>query len=222
MIKLITSSVVSLLLLLTASSVFATSIVYHGFACQNPSKDDVSTPSATPLDSRFTVDTDIGNGLYRVILTGGIPRTNGDDICIDSETSMGFEGLALSAGVFGGEPPTPLTRKTSIDGVAHFNGSNLIISINSIYSDQSGHIIRSQNGAVASSIIKPVSNTLILKYDISRNAFVLENVIRNSGFVNATGYIGQNTYYEFIYPSGGVGALPLFHIPSQEIVYYLE
>jgi hypothetical protein len=80
--------VLTLSLFLLPGGVFATSIVYNGFGCLNSVSVNDPTPDNTPVQSKFEVVDDTGDGVYRLNLTGGIPRFINDNhnVCIDNAT----------------------------------------------------------------------------------------------------------------------------------------
>ena len=88
------------------------SITYSGFKCLNATDANDPTPSSIFVQSKFELTEDTGNGIYRLNLTGGIPRiiNNNPVICIDSDTAIGYAGIPEFDGL-----PGPLD---SIDATA--------------------------------------------------------------------------------------------------------
>ena len=148
---------VAIFFILFSAVASATSIVYNGFECQNSFDPNDPTPSQVPVQSRFEVVEDRGDGVFIVHLTGGLPRLANGNVtaCIDSETAIAYAGIPERDGI-------PL-RLDSIDATAYFNGKELIITVNSIHTDLSGRNLTFSN--FTTSQIRPYSNTLIFDYD---------------------------------------------------------
>jgi hypothetical protein len=218
--------VLRFLLIMVSISLFswhvvAQSIVYRGFECLNPvnGKDPASTDIS--IESRFEVVEKLDNGMFRLRLTGGLPRFVEDDqrICIDSDTAIGFIGTPESI-TTGGLP----LRLDSIDATAYFNGHDLIIIVSSIYTDLSQS--RGTFSSFSTSRIQPVTNTLLLDYDTAAAFFKLKKIIHNKGFVHTSGSTGSLTpFIETIVPSfaaAGLSDPPLILTPPSSVIYRLE
>jgi hypothetical protein len=201
--------------------VIAQSIVYRGFECSNPVSADDPTPTNISIESRFEVVEKLDNGIFRLRLTGGLPRFVGDDqrICIDSDTAIGFAGTPESI-TTGGLP----LRLDSVDAVAYYNGHDLVIIVSSIYTDLSQS--RGTFSSFSTSRIQPVTNTLLLDYDNATAFFKLKKVIHNKGLVHTSGSTGLLIpFIETIIPSFTAAGLfdpPLILTPPSSIIYRFE
>ena len=114
------------------SNAYAISIVYQGFECLSAvNTEDPAPNNGTLVQSRFEVIEDSGDGIYRLNLTGGIPRfvSNDRTVCIDRATAIGYSGIPEVDGL-----PQPLD---AVDATGYFDGDELIIVINSLYTDLS-------------------------------------------------------------------------------------
>ncbi|MDC8444466.1 MAG: hypothetical protein LV471_00850 [Nitrosomonas sp.] len=218
--------VLQFLLVVISSSLFswhvvAQSIVYRGFECSNPVNGNDPAPTNIPVESRFEVVEKLDSGMFRLKLTGGLPRfvENDQRICIDSDTAIGFVGTPESI-TTGGLP----LRLDSVDATAYFNGHDLVIVINSIYTDLSQ--FRGTFSSFSTSRIQPVTNTLLLDYDHATATFELKKVIHNKGFVHTSGSTGLLTpFIEIIIPSFAATGLfepPLILAPPSSIIYRFE
>jgi len=218
--------VLHFLLIIVSTSLFswhvvAQSIVYRGFECSNPMNAGDPTPTNIPIESRFEVVEELDNGIFRLRLTGGLPRFVEDNqrICIDSDTAIGFVGTPESI-TAGGLP----LRLDSVDAVAYFNGHDLVIIVSSIYTDLSQS--RGTFSSFSTSRIQPVTNMLLFDYDNEAAFFKLEKVIHNKGFVHTSGSTGSPTpFVEIIIPSFTAAGLfdpPLILTPPSNIIYRFE
>lgn len=177
-----------------SGTVFSESIVYQGFECQNATNANDSTPTQTPLQSRFEVIENLGEGIFRLNLTGGLPRftNNNLNVCIDSDTAIGFTGIPARDGI--------PTRLDEIDATAYFTGQELIITINSINTDLSSG--RTNFSNFTTSRIFPYTNTLIFDFNPQSSIFKLTKLIQNRGFINTSGSTASITpFLETIVPS---------------------
>lgn len=158
---------------------FALSIVYDGLECQNATNANDPTSLEIPIQSRFQVIEDVGGGLFRLSLTGGLPRfiSNNQNVCIDSDTSIGFSGVPAVDGL--------PQRLDEIDATGYFNGQELVIVVNSILTDLSATRIGLLG--FTTSKVHPISNTLIFEYNSQALTFKLTKIINNSGFVQTSG-----------------------------------
>ncbi len=199
----------------------AQSITYSGFECMNPSNGNDLTSTNIPKESIFEVVEKLDGGMFRLKLTGGLPRfaENDSRICIDSHTALGFIGTPESVIAEG----LPL-RSDSVDATGYFNGYDLIIVISSIYTDLSQS--RGTFSSFNTSRIQPITNTLFFEYNNDTASFRLNRVVHNRGFVQTTGSTGLLTpFIEIIVPSFTTTEFldrPLILIPSSSIIYRLE
>ncbi|QOJ22516.1 MAG: hypothetical protein HRU78_01705 [Gammaproteobacteria bacterium] len=207
-----------LLSFLLQGNVFALSIAYEGFECQSAIDTEDPTPaSGTSIQSRFEVTEDSGGGVYRLSLTGGIPRfvNNDHTVCIDKATAIGYSGIPEVDGL-----PQPLD---SIDATAYFNGQELIVVVSSIYTDLSAR--RNPFSSFNTSLIFTFTNTLIFKFNPTTSSFTLTKLFRNRGFTQTTGSTNSITpFLETVLPSFNKEARdkPMILIPLATINYRLE
>lgn len=188
------SLLLTLLLILLHGHASGTSITYQGFKCLNAVDAGDSTLSSIPVQSKFEVIDNIGHGIYRLSLTGGIPRIvdNSAKVCIDSETAIGYSGIPELDGI-----PQPLE---AIDATAFFNGKDLVIVVSSIYTDLSAR--RNPLSSFSTSLIFTFTNTLILEYFPDASIFNLKKIIHNRGFTQTNGSTSSITpFFETILPS---------------------
>lgn len=215
--------VFQILLIVVSAGIFswhasAQSIAYRGFECANPANASDPAPSSIPVESRFEVIESLDDGMFRLRLSGGLPRFVKDDqrICIDSDTAIGFTGTPESVNIDGIS-----LRRDSIDATAYFNGHDLVIVISSMYTDMSQS--RGTFSSFSTSRIQPVTNTLLFEYDDAGASFKLKKVIHNKGFVHISGSTGLLVpFTEIIIPSFAATGLldpPLILTPSSSIVY---
>jgi len=218
--KILYFLVMTCVIYLITGTVFAQSISYQGFECSSASDTRDSTPSEVPLESRFEVIEILDRGMVRLSLTGGLPRFVNDsqEICIDSDTAIGFEGVPETAGSQG----LPL-RLDRIDATGYFNGQNLVIVVNSIFTDLSAS--RGTFSSFTTSRVQPVSNILIFDYNASTVSFILRRTIHNKGFVQTSGSTSTFPFLEIIVPSFdelGSSGIPQILTPPSEIIYRLD
>jgi hypothetical protein len=176
------------------NNAFGIAIVYNGFECLNAINASDITSSGIPIQSRFEVIEDAGDGMFRLSLTGGIPRlaNNNSNVCIDSATAIGFIGIPEVDGL--------PRRLESIDATAYFNGQDLIIVINSLFTDLSAR--REPLSSFSTSNILTITNTLILEFNSQASLFNLKKIIHNRGFVNTRGFTNSIIpFRETILPS---------------------
>lgn len=206
---------------LLAEKSVAQVLSYVGFQCLNATNGDDTRPNSTSVESRFEVIETLGDGMYHLRLTGGLPRFTEHDqnICIDSNTAIGFAGIPDTAGTEG----LPL-RLNSIDATAYFNGQDLMITVNSLYTDLSQ--FRGPFNSFSTSRVQPVSNTLIFDYDPPASLFVLKKIIHNRGLVHTSGSTASLTpFIETLIPSfrqPELFVVPRILTPPSKIVYRLE
>jgi len=192
--RIMQALVLTLFSFLIQSNVLGISIVYNGFECLNAVDTNDPTPTGTPVQSKFEVIQDAGDGIYRLSLTGGIPRfiNNNPDVCIDSATAIGYSGIPLVDGL-----PQLLE---SINATAYFNGQELVIVVNSLYTDLSAR--RNSFSSFNTSFIFAFTNTLIFEFNPQASSFSLKKVIRNRGFTNTSGSTNSITpFLETVLPS---------------------
>lgn len=202
---------------LFSGNIFGVSIVYNGLECQNAVNSADPTPTAIRIQSRFEVIEEVGGGIFRLNLTGGLPRftSNNQDICIDSETAIGFSGIPPVDGI-----PRQLD---AIDATAYFNGQDLIIAVNSISTFLNSG--RTTFSAFSTSFAFPISNTLILEHDPRSSSFKLKRIIHNRGFIHTSGATNLTTpFLETVLPSFGDSGQgkPEILTPGSVIEYVLE
>jgi len=203
------------------AKVNAQAINYQGFECLNPNDKEDATPTDSPVESRFEVSDNLGDGFYRLKLTGGLPRfVNGNQqVCIDSATAIGFIGTPEVVNQ-GGLP----LRLESIDATAYFNGHDLVIVVNSLYTDLSQS--RGTFSSFSTSRVQPVTNIIFFEFDGKNESFALRNIIHNKGLVHTSGSTGSLTpFIETIVPSfadTGLVEPPEILTPLSTIVYQFE
>ena len=192
--KIMQVLLVTLSLCLAHSASWGTSIVYDGLQCLNTFDPDDPTPQGASAQSRFEVIEDAGGGLYRLRLTGGIPRIaeNNNSVCIDSATALGYFGIG-EVDVL----PNPLD---SADATAYFNGQELIITINAMVSDLTQR--RLPLSIFYTSRIFAYSYTLILEFNAHASQFALKKMIRNRGYTLTNGTANSTIpFFETVLPS---------------------
>ena len=201
---------------LAHSNAYAISIVYQGFECLSAvnTEDPAPNNGTAPVQSRFEVIEDSGDGIYRLNLTGGIPRfvSNEHTVCIDKATAIGYSGID---GL-----PQPLD---AVDATGYFDGEELIIVISSLYTDLSAR--RNPFSSFTTSFIFPFTNTLIFKFNSTTSSFRLKKVVRNRGFVHTSGSTNSITpFFETVLPSFNKEAQdkPVILTPFTTIEYKLE
>ncbi|MBX3640023.1 MAG: hypothetical protein KF888_05850 [Nitrosomonas sp.] len=143
------------LLYLITNNVFALSIVYDGFKCE-----DESSTSAVSAQSRFTVAQDLGNGNYKLWLSGAFLDYE-EKFCLKSLDTIFTEQEILQF------------HKAPIEAIASFNGDVLVVSY--------GTIARNPDSALDdpflfADISFPRAYTLIFDYEPSRRVFKLRSV----------------------------------------------
>jgi hypothetical protein len=176
------------------NNAFGIAIVYNGFECLNAINASDITSSGVPIQSRFEVIENAGDGMFRLSLTGGIPRlaNNNSNVCIDSATAIGFIGIPEVDGL--------PRRLESIDATAYFNGQDLVIVINSLFTDLSAR--RESLSLFSTSNILTITNTLILEFNSQASLFNLKKIIHNRGFVHTRGFTNSIIpFRETILPS---------------------
>lgn len=210
--------VFALLFLLLQSNASALSIAYEGFECQSAiDTEDPTQNSAVSVQSRFAVIENSGGGVYRLSLTGGIPRFVDDDstVCIDKATAIGYSGISDNDVL-----PQPLD---SIDATAYFNDQELIIVTNSMYTDLSA--ARYSFSSFITSRIFTFTNTLIFKFNPLTSSFSLTKLFRNRGFTQTRGSTNSSLpFFETVLPSfnNEVRDEPRVLTPLAVIEYKLE
>lgn len=192
--KIVQALIVIISLFLAHGAAWGISIVYDGFQCLNSADPDDPTPQDTPVQSKFEVIEDAGDGLYRLRVTGGIPRfiTNNNSVCIDNETALGYSGI-------GGVDilPNPLD---SANATAYFNGHDLIITVNAMVTDLTQR--RLPLSIFYTSRIFAYSYTLILEFNTHTSQFVLKKIIRNRSHTQTNGATNSTIpFFETVLPS---------------------
>ena len=162
--------------LLLQNNVYAIAIVYNGFECLNATNANDITSTSIPVQSKFEVIEDVGEGIFRLSLTGGIPRivNNNQNVCIDNATAIGFSGIPEVDGI--------PRRLESIDATAFFNGQVLMIVVSSMFTDLSARKIPLL--LFSTSRILPFTNTLIFEFNPQTSLFNLKKIIHNRGFTH--------------------------------------
>ena len=201
--KIMQILVLTLFSLLVQSNVWGLSLTYAGFECLNPIDANDLTPTETPIQSRLEVIEDLGGGMFRLSLTGGIPRfvNNSQNVCIDNATALG----------------------ESIDATAYFNGKDLVIVISSLFTDLSAR--RDPFSSFSTSQILTITNTLILEFDSQAFAFNLKKMIHNRGFTHTrSGSINSIPFLETLIPSFNEVAQdkPRVLTPASTVEYLIE
>jgi hypothetical protein len=214
--------VLTLFSFLFQGNALAISIVYTGFECLSVIDENDTTPKDTVVQSKFEVIEDVGEGIYRLSLTGGIPRfvnkdaiNINDSVCIDSATAIGYSGIP-EVDVL----PKPLE---SINATAYFSGQDLVIVISSIYTDLSAR--RNPSTSFSTSLIFPFTNTLIFKFNPQASSFNLMKIIHNRGFTQTNGATNSTIpFQETVLPSFNevVQDKPKILTPTSNIEYILE
>ncbi|MBS0586400.1 MAG: hypothetical protein JSS37_00205 [Proteobacteria bacterium] len=210
--------VFAFLFLLLQSNVSALNITYEGFECQSAiDTEDPTQNSAVSVQSRFEVIQETGGGVYRLSLTGGIPRfVDGDStVCIDKATAIGYSGIPEIDGL-----PQLLD---SIDATAYFNGQELIIVISSMLTDLSA--ARYPFSVFSTSLTFTFTNTLIFRFNPLTSSFSLTKLFRNRGFTQTRGSTNSSIpFLETVLPSFNkeVRDEPRILTPLAAIEYKLE
>lgn len=209
--------IVMLLFCVMQGTVWGISIVYDGLLCLNAANPDDPTPQNIPAQSRFEVVEDAGGGLYRLRLTGGIPRfiDNNPGVCVDSETALGYSGIG-EVDVL----PNPLD---SADATAYFNGTDLIVTVNTLVTDLTQR--RLPLSMFYTSRFFAYSHTLILKFNPQTQQFTLKKTIRNRSYTQTNGSTNSITpFFETILPSfnSSLPDRPMILTPPAGIEFRLE
>ncbi|MEK7778758.1 MAG: hypothetical protein AAB293_01615 [Pseudomonadota bacterium] len=202
------------------NNVFATAIVFDGLDCFNTTNDSDVTTTELLIQSKFEVTEDLGQGMYRLSLTGGIPRfvnTNGS-VCIDHVIALGY--FASGSLDFTISPQ----QLESLDATGYFNGHELIILVNSIVTDFSAG--RDAFTSFHTSRIQTISNMLIFDYNYNpqQSFFSLKRLIRNKSQTQTSGFANTLPFHETLFPStNGIGPdRPQVLIPLSPINYLLR
>ena len=195
---------VAILCLLTSNS-FATSIVFNGFECADTKNLSNASPTSIAIQSRFTV-IDNHENFYALRLTGGYPRFDSDgNVCI--YTTLGYAG---------DYPPsdTPksisLPEKTvSVDAIGYFNGRELTITVNSLYSTLTGTgatEISPPLKTFMASVFSANTNIFIFDFNTEDTSFVLNKWVYMSGIIGAYGWTEPlpATYFEMLKPNSTI------------------
>ncbi|MCC7092105.1 MAG: hypothetical protein IT524_09165 [Nitrosomonas sp.] len=216
--KLIQTLAFLSIFLLFQNNVSGTSIAYDGLECLNATNANDITPNATSLvQSRFEVIENSGEGIYRLTLTGGIPRVidTSNNICIDSVTAIGYSGIPAIDGL--------PRRLDSIDATGYFNGRDLLIVISSMVTDLSAKNVPFL--PFSTSQIFAITHTLIFEFDPQAQLFNLIKIIRNQGLTHTS----ESTnlifpFLETVLPSFNDAARdkPKILTPPAPIQYRLE
>lgn len=206
-----------LFMLLFSSQIHGISITYDGLECRSNTNHDDPVASNTPMQSKFEVIEAVDEEIYRLRLTGGLPRfaANNRNVCIDRQTGLGFSGVPNVDGI------PKLLDETHATG--YFDGVSLIIMVNSIHTDLSAR--RGTFSSFNTSHVTPFSNTLIFDYDAQNATFKLKKVIQNRGLVHTSGSTGSLIpFLETILPTFDASTQdrPRIMTPHSNIDYRLE
>ncbi|MCG7755542.1 MAG: hypothetical protein LZF64_04215 [Nitrosomonas sp.] len=147
-----------LLLLLITNNAYALSIIYDGFECA-----DEGAISAVPAQSKFTIDEDLGNGNYKLLLEDAYLVFN-DKICLELISNITKDPIDLK-----------LHGLSPIKASAYFNGNALVITYG--LTAQNSDIVRG-NPILLTDNAFPSTYTLTFDYLPSRQAFKLKSVTR--------------------------------------------
>jgi hypothetical protein len=215
--RIITQTVIAFVVVFGSIDAFAISITYDGFACKDPVITELNinaTPTSIPLQSRFEVIDDLGGGVYKLKLTGGLPRIINDnaEVCVHSDAAIGYYGDP-SDGVSGLMP----IRLKSVNAIGYFANGQLIITVNAIYDNLAG-VIDTTKRLVKSSNFSILSNTLIFDYNHEAASFKLKKILQNVGSVFAFGFYADQNYGEVVNPTARQTVI----IPSGTLEYFLE
>lgn len=204
--------------LVLSNSVFAVAIIYDGQDCSNATNDDDVTASGLLIQSKFEVIEDVGQGLYRLRLTGGIPRfiDSSGAVCIDHVTALGYFGSGSPDFTL---PPQALK---SLDAIGYFNGRELMIIVNSIVTDFSAS--RGAFNSFSTSHVQTISNTLIFDYNPQQSLFALKKLIKNKSLTQTSGSTNSTFFRETVSPSSSEILLdkPRILTPVSPIQYFLR
>lgn len=205
--------------LILSNSVFAVAIVYDGQDCFNATNDNDITASGLLIQSKFEVIEDVGQGLYRLRLTGGIPRfiNSSGAVCIDHVTALGYFGSGSTDLTI---PPQALE---SLEATGYFNGRELMIIVNSIVTDFSAG--RGAFTSFNTSRVQTISNTLIFDYNAQQSLFALKKIIKNKSLTQTSGSTNSTfPFRETVSPSSNEILLdkPKVLTPASPIHYLLR
>lgn len=177
--KLIQTLAFISLLLSLQNNALGISITYEGLECLNATNANDVTPNTNSLvQSKFEVIENSGEGIYRLILTGGIPRfiDTSNNVCIDSVTAIGYSGIPAVDGL--------PRRLVSIEAMGYFNGRELVVVVSSMVTDLSARNVPFL--PFSTSQIFAITHTLIFGFDPQASAFNLIKIIRNQGLTHTS------------------------------------
>ncbi len=205
--------------LVLSNNNYAVEIVYDGQDCFNTVDDNDITATGLLIQSKFEVIEDVGQGIYRLLLTGGIPRfiNNSGAVCIDHVTALGYFGS--------GSPDLTLPPQAleTVDATGYFNGHELIILVNSIVTDFSAG--RGAFSTFNTSRVQTVSNTLIFDYNPQQSLFALKKLVKNKSLTQTSGTANSTfPFRETVSPSSNDTLLdkPKILVPVSPINYQLR
>ncbi|MER2511198.1 MAG: hypothetical protein ABTQ25_02045 [Nitrosomonas ureae] len=165
---------ISLLFCLMINNANALSIIYDGFKCT-----DDSTSLGEPAQSIFTIEEDLGNGHYKLLLEGGYLVFPDGKICLNLiDTSI---------------DPENIDGLSKIKAVAHLNGNVLVISYG--LTTQNKDIVIG-TPILLTDINFPNTYTLVFDYLPSSEAFKLKSVAKLGNFFQSR-IFGDNTAQSF-------------------------
>jgi len=184
---------VAVFAVLFSANAFALSLIYEdAFECRDDplphgARNAIST--SVGITSEFKIVAELGGGLYLFELAGGLPRIlrGSSDVCIESEDAFGHETTVNSTPVRDekGRFIVIPERIFSTEAVGYFDGSQLVININSIHSSESPQV--DIQGHVIASIIRPNSFILIFEFNPDKASFKLIKYWRNRGVITVRG-----------------------------------
>jgi hypothetical protein len=216
--KLIQTLAFVTIFIFSQNNALATFIAYDGLECLNATNANDVTPNTNNLiQSKFEVIENSGEGVYRLTLTGGIPRfiNASNNVCIDSVTAIGYSGIPAVDGL--------PRRLGSIDATGYFDGRDLLIVVSSMVTDLSARNVPFL--PFSTSQIFAITHTLIFQFDPEGSVFNLIKIIRNQGLTHTS----ESTnlifpFLETILPSFNEAALdkPKILTPTAPIQYRLE
>jgi hypothetical protein len=212
----ITKTLMALIFATFAMQAHAISISFSAGECLEGTNSEVTTPASNITSSTFRVISNEGNGIYQLIMTGGLPRISASnpEVCIDGETNIGYVGVPTETNFLP-------RRETDVPATAYFDGKTLIIFSSAIYSDRTGSADFTRDHVKSSAFI-PVSNTVFFEYLPESNSFRLTRMIRNTGFImTTTASYPSDVYMEAIIPHAQPTQTISLPHPQQDIIYKL-
>ncbi|UJP05001.1 MAG: hypothetical protein LZF61_09140 [Nitrosomonas sp.] len=159
---------------LVTNNAYSLSIIYDGFKCA-----DEATTAGDPAQSIFTIEEDLGNGNYKLLLENGY-LVFGDKICLELiNTSI---------------DPTNIHGLSKIEAVAHFNGAVLVVSYGLIIQNKD---IASGDPILLTDISFPSIYTLVFDYSPSTQTFKLKSATKLDNLFSALRIEGSDVVQSF-------------------------